>query len=87
MSGRKPVAEFKFFRIFEMTQDPKRKTKSYSVESASTGIRLAVVEWYGPWRQFCFFPARFAETVWSKGCLEDINTFFDRLKEERAAKR
>lgn len=42
---------------------------------------LGVLKWYVSWRQYCFFPQ--PETVFNKGCLEDINHFITQLMEAR----
>jgi len=41
---------------------------------------IGVVKWYPRWRQYCYFP--FTETVYSAGCLEDIQTFISEKMEE-----
>ena len=51
------------------------KTGRWSVLSRRSGDVLAVVKWYGPWRQYCFFPA--AGTIWNKGCLADVQSFIE----------
>lgn len=56
----------------------KPKTLVYAVNSKSTGFRLGIIMWYGAWRQYCFFPEE--STVFSKGCLEEINNFINYIK-------
>ena len=60
--------------------DTKPKTFVYSVNSKSTGFRLGIIMWYGTWRQYCFFPEE--STIFSKGCLEEINNFIKSLKND-----
>ncbi len=55
------------------------KTKIWDILSKRSGYILGKIKWYGPWRQYCFFPA--AETVFNKTCMEDIIKF---IKEEMA---
>src|SRR4030042_2753583 len=38
---------------------------------------LGFIKWYAPWRQYCFFPE--PETIWSKGCLKEINKYITQL--------
>jgi len=38
---------------------------------------LGTVEWYLPWKLFCFFPE--LNTAFSKDCLEDICDFIKQL--------
>ena len=61
------------------------KTAVYRCCTNSSGDDLGEVRWYAPWRQYCFFP--FTNTVFSKGCMEDINTFITKLMDDRAAVR
>lgn len=42
---------------------------------------LGSVKWYGPWRQYSFFPIPI--TVFNRTCLEDIAHFIGQLNELR----
>ena len=42
---------------------------------------LGEIRWYAPWRQYCFYPQD--ECVFSKGCMNDICDFINRLGELR----
>jgi len=57
-----------------------RKTDSFQVVNVHGGHVLGCIEWYGPWRQLCFFPT--PNTVWNRGCLCDIQDFLARLQVE-----
>jgi len=57
------------------------KTSVYSVDSKREGASLGLVSWYGPWRQYCFYPDN--GTLFNLGCLQDIESFLTALKEER----
>ena len=46
------------------------KTNVWHVMSRSRGIRLGIIKWYGPWRQYCFFPE--PETLYNATCLREI---------------
>jgi hypothetical protein len=58
------------------------KTEVWAVFSVS-GDRLAIIKWYGAWRQYCFFPVSGAETVWSVGCLQEVTAFIEQLMAKR----
>ena len=58
------------------------KTSVYSVDSKRDGSRLAVVKWYGPWRQYTLWPE--PQTVWNPSCLQDVTDFIDNLMKQRA---
>ena len=64
------------FKVLEQ----KPKTKVYEVISQLHGFRLGIIQWYGAWRQYCFFPEE--STIYSKGCLEEINNFIKLIKKE-----
>jgi len=36
---------------------------------------IGTVRWYGPWRQYCFFPEM--NTVFSVGCMKDVANFVE----------
>lgn len=58
-----------------------RKTKILLVRTRSADVVLGEIKWYGPWRQYCFFPSR--ETIFNKGCMETIIAQVDELMAER----
>jgi hypothetical protein len=57
------------------------KTQKYACLSNSSDFQLGTVEWYGTWRQYCFFPN--GNTVFNIGCLDDIKDFIRQLMESR----
>jgi len=61
------------------TED-KPKTSIFEVYTKHKDI-LGEIKWFAQWRQYCFFPED--DCVFSKGCMEDINSFMDLLKKER----
>lgn len=68
--------KYKYINFFLVEQKP--KTNVYECRNNKSGVVLGILKWYGPWRQYCYFPA--CQAVYSKGCLEDINSFIDSLK-------
>jgi len=60
--------------------EKKSKTSVYAVVSESN-FQLGIIKWYGSWRQYCFFPSD--ETVWSRGCLKEVDGFIQNLMAER----
>lgn len=71
---------YKYF-IIEEVPNPNRKTRRYEVFSRSSEETIGLIHWFSRWRQYCFFP--YANSVWSRGCLEDIQTFIQILMDER----
>lgn len=54
---------------FEDDTVPGARTQRLIVWSIR-GPRLGAIQWFGRWRQYAFFPE--AETVFNRGCLQDI---------------
>ena len=59
--------------------ESKPNTGIWLLYSKSSRAGLGFIKWYAPWRQYCFFPDK--ETIWSKGCLEEINKYLAQLME------
>ena len=77
------LQHFRFFVVRAQEARPDRKTLDYSVVQRldAGGERLGTIRWYGPWRQYCFFPE--PDTVWSAGCLADVQTAIARIAQRR----
>jgi hypothetical protein len=73
--------EYEHFRVEPCPQLLGRKTVDYRVVNKSSGAPIGMINWYGPWRQYTFFPL--GSTVWSAGCLAGIQDFLNRLAAER----
>lgn len=70
------TTKYMTFRLVEQ----KPKTGVYHVLNNSSGFLLGIIRWYGPWRQYCFFPE--AQTLFNVGCMQDIIDFIGELREE-----
>ncbi len=70
---------------FEEVDSTGKKTSVWQCANNKSFSYLGIVKWYGPWRQYCFFP--FENTIFNKGCLEDINDFITQLMDERNVKK
>lgn len=64
--------------------DETEKTQIWQVLSMHRGYVLGHIKWYGPWRQYCFYPT--ANTVFNVGCLLDIRFKIKELMDERKKK-
>lgn len=73
--------EYQHFKINPLPIKPKRKTIDYIIISKSKGCVLGHIVFHNHWRQHVFQPL--GTTLWSKSCLEDVNHFLDKIKEER----
>jgi len=73
--------EFESKYIHFKVRGLKPKTKVYGVHSNSNEDLLGIIKWYAHWRQYCFFPTE--ETIFSKGCMEDVNKFIENLMNKR----
>lgn len=69
------------YKYIEMEEvEKKSKTSVYAIFSKSNREAIGTIKWYGPWRQYCFFPLD-DETVWNRTCLNDIVDFINQLME------
>ena len=74
----KPIMKYEYFDVYLYIEKP--KTNIYILVSRH-GDTLGEIRWWGSWRQYCFFPAE--ETVFSRGCLKDIQDFIESEMEKR----
>lgn len=63
----------------------KTRTRFFRVISLHRGNNLGAVYWHPQWRQYCFFPG--IDTVWSAGCMREIEEFIESLMNERRKER
>jgi len=56
----------------------KPKTKVIEVTSKLHADRLGIIKWYGPWRQYAFFPGN--GTVFNVEYLNDIQSYIKELR-------
>ena len=59
---------------------PKRTTELWECRCLGGNI-LGKIEWKNTWRQYCFSPED--GTVFSRGCMEDLNDFISQLTKAR----
>ena len=60
-----------------------KKTKIYEVMSKGGAGALGLIKWFGPWRQYCFFP--YQGSIWNKDCLKFVEEFL--IEENRIYRR
>jgi len=77
MEGYPFSSEYLLFVEFEIEG---RKTRVYEVRGRRSDVLLGMVKWYGPWRQFCFYPE--ATTIFNNGCLSDLTGVITHLNAE-----
>lgn len=61
---------------------PSGKTQYWTVYSRRHGNELGWIRWYGPWRQYVFYPS--THTLFNRGCLDDIGSALAALMDERS---
>lgn len=61
---------------------PEVKTEVWGVVSKRTGMELAVVKWFAPWRRYALFPSD--DTIWDAGCLFAVQEHIEMLHRMRA---
>jgi len=70
--------QFEYMYFVELR--PKAKTRVFSCrQQRRSGHEIGRVQWYAPWRQYCYFPM---PSVYSAGCLRDILVFLDQANAE-----
>ncbi len=57
------------------------KTEIWNIISKSSEFILGRIKWYGPWRQYCFFPS--PRTVFNPACMIDIQKMIKELMANR----
>lgn len=58
-----------------------KKTKTFLIINNTYNNVLGEIKWNSKWRQYCFYPVN--ETIFSVGCLNDINNQITELMNER----
>ena len=71
------VSEYLEFSLIEQ----KPKTKVVGVWAKKSSDRLGLIKWYGPWRQYAFFPEN--GTLFNIGCLYHIQIHMKGMMDER----
>jgi hypothetical protein len=61
--------------------DKLSKTTVWQVLNKNSGYVIGIIKWRSSWRQYCFFP--YPSCLFSKGCLEDIIDFMEKIKNEK----
>jgi len=72
--------EYEYIQFNEIAHES-RKTRLFDCYNKRSLDVLGFVHWYSPWRQYCFSPS--SKTVYSSGCLRDVQDFITQLMEER----
>jgi hypothetical protein len=57
--------------------------RAWCVKNKKPGSILGVVVWYNPWREYCFEPEGWNETIFSPTCLRDIASFCSERTSEK----
>lgn len=76
--SQKP-AYLKFHKLQKLEN---RKTSRWHVVSAHTGDLLAMISWYGPWRQYCVTEWTSEKQMWSSGCAHELGNFLEKVNRE-----
>jgi len=74
------IATYEYFDVVAQPQKPHRKTRDYLIKK-SDGFVLGQIVFHAPWRQHVLILE--PHTIWSKGCMEDVNVFLAQLKEKK----
>jgi len=72
-----------YLAIREFGSSPSGKTRRFIVENRRRDEILGYIRWYGPWRQYTFYPEPL--TVWSAGCLAEVQKYISGIAKRGAA--
>jgi hypothetical protein len=64
--------ETEFLRFVEQPKKEGAKTVVIHVENKKSNMILGVISWYGPWRQYCFYPT-IESVLFNHTCLHEIS--------------
>lgn len=62
-----------------------RWTGVWCVNSKKSGATLGVIQWFGRWRQYAFFPAK--DTIYNSQCLWEITQVIESANKEQEIRR
>jgi len=79
------VKETKYLKFVLIENKPKTQVFRIYSKKDEWDDKLAEIEWYPEWRQYCFMPIM--GTVWNDGCLKDVIEFLEFLRQEHKSKR
>jgi hypothetical protein len=74
-----------YIEFHEDPKAPERKTSTWTIRAKSDGTRLGRVTFYPNWRQYIFESG--TATLWSVGCLRDVEIFLASVNEARRVQR
>ena len=80
MCERQLEKTYEFIQVQKLRPMQGRKTATRLIVNKRSGDLIGELRWYGPWRQWCFFPC--PDTVWSAGCVRDVLDAISRAKEQ-----
>lgn len=79
------TTETEYLRFDHFEPTARRKTWIVQVRARRQRCELGIIAWHSPWRGYTFSP--YPSTVFSSGCLADIQACIADLMQERAEKR
>lgn len=75
----------KYLEFCKQAPFKQRITDAYTIMSKTQKSHLGNVAWYGPRRQYCFYPS--PNCVFNQGCMTDIVSFMKTLMDERSKRK
>ena len=75
----KIIRETGYLRFID--KESKQITKIIGIVNIHHDEEIGEIKWFGKWRQYCFYPS--PDTIWNKGCLDDIQSVIKELMNER----
>lgn len=75
------IKETKYLRFTKLERPPDKKTDIVTISSISGDYLLGRIAWFPRWRQYCFYP--YNDTVWNKGCMENVYEVIEQLRQDK----
>jgi hypothetical protein len=77
--GAEMKTKYKFIYFEEVRSDLfQDEKKSFKMKNNRSKKTLGTIDWYEPWKRYCFIPSDLA--VFDDSCLSDIIHFIGQLK-------
>lgn len=81
------MSDGKYIQFNEVGVSKSGLTKLWEVINKENGTLLGKVGWYGPWRQYAFFPDGDLDLVFERNCLRGIANFCELKTREHNKRR
>lgn len=79
------VQSYEYIYMNWVGSSPSGKTQLYTIYASRDSALLGNIKWHGAWRQYTFLPE--PNTLFSAGCLADVQDFLSSLNASHRSKK